>query len=93
MPDTWESRGSRPGTSLSTPSASLSSTPSSRSRSWCFFGREWMMHPNGQIPAYEWAFDDVNPPVHAWAAWRVYKIDATAGRQGDRLSSSASSTS
>lgn len=36
--------------------------------------REWYMHPNGQIPAYEWAFGDVNPPVHAWATWRVYKI-------------------
>src|ERR1041384_1875321 len=34
--------------------------------------REWYMHPNGQLPAYEWAFGDVNPPVHAWAAWRVY---------------------
>jgi hypothetical protein len=39
------------------------------------FGREWMQHPNGQVPAYEWAFSDVNPPVLAWAAWRVYKID------------------
>jgi len=37
--------------------------------------REWFMHPNGQLPAYEWAFDDVNPPVHAWAAWRVFQID------------------
>jgi hypothetical protein len=37
--------------------------------------REWYMHPNGQIPAYEWAFSDVNPPVHAWAAWRVYQMD------------------
>jgi hypothetical protein len=36
--------------------------------------REWYMHPNGQIPAYEWAFGDVNPPVFAWAAWRLYKI-------------------
>ncbi|MBX2822163.1 MAG: hypothetical protein KTR29_20885 [Rhodothermaceae bacterium] len=36
--------------------------------------REWYMHPNGQIPAYEWALGDVNPPVHAWASWRVYKI-------------------
>ena len=36
--------------------------------------REWYMHPNGQIPAYEWDFGDVNPPVHAWAAWRVYQI-------------------
>ncbi|MFI4867821.1 MAG: glucosidase [Steroidobacterales bacterium] len=37
--------------------------------------REWYMHPNGQIPAYEWAFGDVNPPVHAWASWRVFQID------------------
>jgi len=37
--------------------------------------REWYMHPNGQLPAYEWTFDGVNPPVHAWVAWRVYKID------------------
>ncbi len=38
--------------------------------------RVWYMHPNGQLPAYEWAFGDVNPPVHAWAAYRVYEIDA-----------------
>ncbi len=37
--------------------------------------REWYLHPNGQLPAYEWAFGDVNPPVHAWAAWRVFKIE------------------
>jgi len=37
--------------------------------------REWYMHPNGRLPAYEWAFGDVNPPLHAWAAWRVYKIE------------------
>ncbi len=37
--------------------------------------REWYMHPNGQLPAYEWAFSDVNPPVHAWSAWRVFQID------------------
>ena len=37
--------------------------------------KEWFMHPNGQLPAYEWAFSDVNPPVHAWATWRVYSID------------------
>ncbi|MDR3665781.1 MAG: glucosidase [Ignavibacteriaceae bacterium] len=36
---------------------------------------EWYMHPNGQLPSYEWDFSEVNPPVHAWAAWRVYKID------------------
>ncbi len=45
--------------------------------------REWYMHPNGQIPAYEWAFGDVNPPVHAWAAWRVYKIDKKRNGKGD----------
>ncbi len=46
--------------------------------------REWYMHPNGQIPAYEWAFDDVNPPVHAWAALRVYQIEKKAKGVGDR---------
>lgn len=38
------------------------------------FLREWYLHPNGQIPAYEWSFSDVNPPVHAWAVWEVFKI-------------------
>jgi hypothetical protein len=46
--------------------------------------REWYMHPNGQIPAYEWALGDANPPVHAWAAWRVYKIDKKRTGRGDR---------
>ena len=46
--------------------------------------REWYMHPNGQIPAYEFAFGDVNPPVHAWACWRVYKMTGQKG-QRDRL--------
>jgi hypothetical protein len=46
--------------------------------------REWYMHPNGQFPAYEWAFGDVNPPVHAWAAWRVYKIEQKRCGVGDR---------
>jgi hypothetical protein len=46
--------------------------------------REWYMHPNGQIPAYEWAFGDVNPPVHAWAAMRVYQIEKKAKGKGDR---------
>lgn len=45
------------------------------------FLREWYMDPNGQLPAYEWNFSDVNPPVHAWAAWRIYK---SCGEQGDR---------
>ena len=48
------------------------------------FLREWYMHPNGQLPAYEWALGDVNPPVHAWAAWRVYKIEKKRRGKGDR---------
>jgi hypothetical protein len=47
--------------------------------------REWYMHPNGQIPAYEWAFGDVNPPVHAWGAWRVYKIEKKIYDKSDKL--------
>jgi hypothetical protein len=43
------------------------------------FLREWYMHPSGQIPAYEWALSDVNPPVHAWACWRVYKMTGARG--------------
>jgi hypothetical protein len=46
--------------------------------------REWYMHPNGQLPAYEWSFGDVNPPVHAWAALRVYQIDRRRTGKGDR---------
>ncbi|MEP7273770.1 MAG: glucosidase [Acidobacteriota bacterium] len=46
--------------------------------------REWYMHPNGQLPAYEWNFGDVNPPVHAWAAWRVYKIEQKHHGNADR---------
>jgi hypothetical protein len=45
--------------------------------------KEWYMHPNGQLPAYEWSFSDVNPPVHAWATWRVYKIDKKRTGVGD----------
>jgi hypothetical protein len=46
--------------------------------------REYYMHPNGQIPAYEWNFSDVNPPVHGWATWKVYEIDrAMNGGEGD----------
>jgi hypothetical protein len=47
--------------------------------------REWYMHPNGQLPAYEWALGDVNPPVHAWAAWRVYKIERRVRGVADRV--------
>jgi hypothetical protein len=48
------------------------------------FTREWYMHPNGQIPAYEFAFSDVNPPTYAWAAWRIYKMTGARGAR-DRL--------
>jgi len=49
------------------------------------FLREWYMHPNGQIPAYEWNLSDVNPPVHAWAAWRVYKLTGPRGQRDRRF--------
>ncbi len=45
--------------------------------------REWYMHPNGQLPAYEWQLSDVNPPVHAWAAWQVYQFTRDASGQAD----------
>ena len=45
--------------------------------------REWFMHPNGQLPAYEWAFGDVNPPVHAWATWRIFQMDRKHRREID----------
>lgn len=48
------------------------------------FLREWYMHPNGQIPAYEWSFSDVNPPVHAWAALRVYRMEIARTGHRDR---------
>ena len=48
------------------------------------FHREWYMNPSGQIPAYEWNFSDVNPPVLAWAVWRVYKIAGRVEGKQDR---------
>ena len=60
--------------------------PAYAKRQLVLLTREWYMHPNGQLPAYEWAFGDVNPPVHAWAAWRVYEIDREQrGGRGDRV--------
>ena len=47
--------------------------------------REWYMHPNGQVPAYEWSFGDVNPPVLGWAAWRVYELERERRGEGDRV--------
>ncbi|MFS9605671.1 MGH1-like glycoside hydrolase domain-containing protein, partial [Klebsiella pneumoniae] len=45
--------------------------------------KDRFMHPNGQLPAYEWRFDDANPPVHAWASWRVYQQDKALNGVGD----------
>ncbi|SDC86416.1 MGH1-like glycoside hydrolase domain-containing protein [Actinokineospora iranica] len=47
--------------------------------------REWLMHPDGQLPAYEWEFGDVNPPVHAWATLQVYRAEQEATGSGDRV--------
>ena len=57
--------------------------PSSPKSQLVLLTREWYMHPNGQLPAYEWAFGDVNPPVHAWAAFRVFQIDRKQRRESD----------
>jgi hypothetical protein len=57
--------------------------PGSAKAQLALFLREWYMHPNGQLPAYEWALSDANPPVHAWAAWRVFKIDARVNKKHD----------
>ncbi len=58
--------------------------PHSAKEQLILFLREWYMHPNGQLPAYEFALDNVNPPVHAWACWRVYKMTGRSGAR-DRL--------
>jgi hypothetical protein len=58
--------------------------PDFAKRQLALITREWYMHPNGQIPAYEWNFSDVNPPVTAWAIWRVYKIDGKSTGKLDR---------
>ncbi|PPQ26330.1 glucosidase [Rhodopila globiformis] len=58
--------------------------PDFAKRQLLLLGRVWYLHPNGQLPAYEWNFSDVNPPIHAWATWRVYEIDRQAnGGRGD----------
>ncbi len=59
--------------------------PAFAKRQLLLLTREWYMHPDGQLPAYEWAFDDVNPPVHAWAALRVYRIEREMYGKSDLL--------
>ncbi|HEX5465790.1 MAG TPA: hypothetical protein VFW92_03845 [Candidatus Limnocylindrales bacterium] len=58
--------------------------PAAAKRQLVLLCREWYMHPDGQLPAYEWAFDQVGPPVHAWATWRVYKIERRLTGRADR---------
>ncbi len=58
--------------------------PESAKRQLVLLGREWYMHPNGQFPAYEWNFGDVNPPVHAIAAWSIYRLEQLRTGKGDR---------
>jgi hypothetical protein len=53
-------------------------------RQLLLFTREWYMHPNGQLPAYEWGFGDVNPPVHAWATISLYRMEQQTTGKGDR---------
>ncbi len=71
-PTRGSTRGSRPGIWASTASPGRTSTRRSRSTSCVVLLREWFQHPNGALPAYEWNFDDVNPPVHVLAAMRVF---------------------
>jgi mannosylglycerate hydrolase MGH1-like protein/glycosyl hydrolase family 63 len=58
--------------------------PAFAKRQLVLLGREWYMHPNGQYPAYEWNFGDVNPPVHAFAAWQIYRLEQLRTGKGDR---------
>ena len=87
--------GTRHGISHSTAIPLAQLDPEFAKEQLMLLTREWYMHPNGQIPAYEWAFGDVNPPVHAWATWRVYQIDRKqhGGNRRPASSSSACSTS
>jgi hypothetical protein len=83
MPDTWEYPWFAAwDTSFHMMAMALVDPDFAKSQLKLFL-REWYMHPNGQIPAYEWAFGDVNPPVHAWAVWRVFQIDRKLSGRAD----------
>ncbi len=75
MPDKWEYPWYAAWDSAFHAVAIAPADPDFSKAQLSLFLREWYMHPNGQIPAYEWSFSDVNPPVHAWACWRVFQID------------------
>jgi mannosylglycerate hydrolase MGH1-like protein len=84
MPDTWEYPWFAAWDVAFHVVALAKLDPELAKQQLVLFLREWYMHPNGQLPAYEWALGDVNPPVHAWAAWRVYKLTGPRGAR-DRL--------
>ncbi len=75
MPDTWEYPWFAAWDTGFHAVAMALIDPSFAKNQMLLLTREWYMHPNGQIPAYEWEFSDVNPPVQAWAAWRIYEMD------------------
>jgi hypothetical protein len=77
MPDTWEYPWYATWDLAFHCVALANVDPEFAKRQLLLMCREWFMHPNGQLPAYEWAFGDVNPPVHAWAALRVFEIDGS----------------
>ncbi len=84
MPDTWEYPWYASWDLAFHAVAMAIVDPESAKEQLLLLLREWYMHPNGQLPAYEWSFSDVNPPVHGWAALRVYKIEAKRRGTGDR---------
>jgi mannosylglycerate hydrolase MGH1-like protein len=81
MPDTWEYPWYAAWDLAFHTIAFASIDPDFAKRQLVLFLREWYMHPSGQLPAYEFNFSDVNPPVHAWACWRVYKMTGTRGNR------------
>ncbi|MGF1637915.1 MAG: glucosidase [Cyclobacteriaceae bacterium] len=85
MPDKWEYPWFAAWDTAFQSAALARIDPDFAKRQLVILLREYYMHPNGQIPAYEWNFSDVNPPVHAWGAWRVYSIDKEInGGDGDK---------
>ncbi len=84
MPDTWEYPWYAAWDLAFHTLAFADVDPAFAKEQLLLFLREWYMHPNGQLPAYEWSFSDVNPPVHAWACWRIYKMTGQPGAR-DRV--------
>jgi hypothetical protein len=79
MPDTWEYPWFAAWDTAFHAVAMARIDPTFAKKQILLLCREWYMHPNGQLPAYEFAFGDVNPPVHAWAAWRLYQLSESHG--------------